>query len=252
METLKGKIALITGVGREKGIGIAICRELAKNGVDIFFTYWHPYDLENYIETEKENPTDFIEELKRYGVRVASAEIDLSKPKSPERLFKMVVKELGTPDILINNAAVSMHASFREITSDMLDKHFAVNVRAPGLLCKEFVKAWDKDIGGRIINMTSGQSLGIMRDEIPYTITKASVEMLTKQLAPEFDARGIKIIALDPGPTDTGWMDDSLKKKIIEESPKGRLTMPEDIAQVITTILTDNTQVSGQVIHAER
>ena len=252
MDRLKGKIALVTGVGRKNGIGAAICRELAKNGADVFFTYWHQYDAENYSETKDENPADFAEELKQFGGRVACAEIDLYKSESPADLFKIVVKKLGVPDILINNAAVSMHVPFKEITSEMLDQHFAVNVRATGLLCQEFVKAWNKNTQGNIINMTSGQSLGVMRDELPYTITKASVEMLTKQMAPEFALQGITINALDPGPTDTGWMTDELKEQIKRESKEGRINMPEDTAQLVVSMLSDASGKTGQVIHAGR
>ena len=248
MERLKGKIALVTGVGRKNAIGVAICRELAKNGADIFFTYWHKYDAENYSETKDQKPADFAEELKHFGVRIASAEIDLSKSESPADLFKMVVKELGVPDILINNAAVSMHVPFKEITSEMLDQHFAVNVRATGLLCQEFVKAWNKDTQGKIISMTSGQSLGVMRDELPYTITKASVEMITKQLAPELALQNITINALDPGPTDTGWMNDELKEQIIKDSKKGKINTPEDTAKLIIDLLSNND--TGRIIHA--
>lgn len=251
MELLTGKVALVSGVGRKKGIGAAICRELARNGADVFFTYWRDYDRTNYPESSEENPAEFAKELQQFGTRIRSAETDLSEPKNIEILFSTVVKDLGTPDILINNAAVSTRQAFEEITADILDQHYAINVRATTLLCQEFVKNWSKTEGGSILNLTSGQDLGVMTGELPYTITKAGVDMLTKQLAPELLRRGIVINALDPGPTDTGWMTEEKKEQIRKESKRGQVNTPEDTARLIISTLTDGKN-TGRIIHADR
>lgn len=101
--------------------------------------------------------------------------------------------------------------------------------------------------------MTSGQSLGSMGDnKIPYTITKAALEMLAPQLAPELAELNIAINAVDPGPTDTGWMTEDLKEQVRKESKNGKVNTPEDIAQLIVSILTEKKYASGEVIHAER
>jgi 3-oxoacyl-[acyl-carrier protein] reductase len=247
---MKDKIALITGVGRKQGIGAAICRELAKNGVNVFFTYWHPYDEKTHAETKEENPADFTNDLKQYGVHVASAEVDLSQPDSSEKLFNFVEKELGSPDILINNACYDFEVPFITLTPEILDAHYAVNVRAVTMLCKEFVK---RGKPGSIINMTSGQSLGSMGEhKIPYTITKAALEMLASQLAPELSKFGITINSVDPGPTDTGWMSEELKVQVVKESMRGRITTPEDIGKLFVSVLTQTQPVTGQIIRAER
>lgn len=250
METLKDKVALVTGVGREEGIGAAICRELAKNGTDIFFTYWRVYDEDTHPDSKGQNPQDFAEALKRFGVRVASAELDLTLPDSAEALFALVEKDLGSPDILINNACYNLEVPFVDLSSSVLDQHYYVNTRAVVLLCKEFVK---RNKPGSIINMTSGQSLGSMgENKIPYTITKAALEMLAPQLAPELSKLGITINSVDPGPTDTGWMSEELKAQVTKESVKGRVTIPEDIGKLFVSVLTQAQPVTGQVIYAER
>ncbi|QQS15408.1 MAG: SDR family oxidoreductase [Candidatus Moraniibacteriota bacterium] len=106
---------------------------------------------------------------------------------------------------------------------------------------------------GHIINMTSGQSLGSMGGhKIPYTITKAALEMLAPQLAPELKNLGISINSLDPGPTDTGWMTEEVKEMILKDSKKGFITTPEEIGKLVVKILTQNQYKSGEVIHAER
>jgi 3-oxoacyl-[acyl-carrier protein] reductase len=250
MKPFQNKLALVTGVGRTAGIGAAICREIAKNGGDIFFTYWQPYDKETHSENSENDHTEITTELEQFGVRVGSAEIDLSVPDSAEKLFQVVEKELGTPAILINNACHDFEIPFIELSPEILDKHYAVNVRAVAMLCKEFTKRGN---AGHIISMTSGQSLGSMGGhKIPYTITKAALEMLAPQLAPELAKLNISINSLDPGPTDTGWMTEELKEIILKDSKKGRLTLPKDIGKLVVEILAEKKYVSGEVIHAER
>src|SRR6266550_2113615 len=103
MKELKGKIALVTGVGRSEGIGAALCRKLANEGVDIFYTYWHSYDIQQFPATK--NPEKFMEELRANNVRVESIEIDLSKPDTPRKLFKIAEEQIG----------------FRKVNFDALD-----------------------------------------------------------------------------------------------------------------------------------
>jgi 3-oxoacyl-[acyl-carrier protein] reductase len=249
-KSLEGRIALVTGVGRRLGIGAAICGEIAKNGGDVFFTYWHPYDKETHSENCESDPAAIATELSRFGVRVGRVETDLSTPDSAEKLFLAVENELGTPSILINNACHDFEVSFLELSPEILDRHYAVNVRAVAMLCKEFVKTGN---GGHIISMTSGQSLGSMGShKIPYAITKAALEMLAPQLAPELDRRGVTIYSVDPGPTDTGWMTKELKEQIRRESKRGKVNTPEDTARLVISILTQKQYPSGVVIHADR
>jgi 3-oxoacyl-[acyl-carrier protein] reductase len=251
MEELKGKIALVTGVGRKEGIGAAVCLALAKQGADIFYTYWHQYDAEQFPETGSYNPADFVKELEALGVRAQSIELDLSKPDSPSALFKAVQDKFGTPHMLINNACYDKESSFAELTAESLDSHYAINVRAVTFLCQEFIRGWGTGQEGKIIILTSGQALGSMGGhKIPYTITKAAAEMLVKQLAPEFEQKGVTINAVNPGPTDTGWMSEEMKKQVLKDSTKGKINTPQDTAQFIVSLLTDKTKPTGQVMHA--
>ena len=240
----------MTGAGRRVGIGAAICREIARNGGDVFFTDWRPFGKEPHTENSKNDLEDLAIEFRRLGIRVGTIDLDLSAPDSAEKLFGVVETELGAPDILINNACYDFEVPSLELSPGVLDKHYAVNVRAITMLCKEFVKRGNT---GHIINMTSGQSLGSMGGhKIPYTITKAALEMLSKQLAPELIERGITINAFDPGPTDTGWMTTELKEQIRRNSTRGKVNTPEDVGRLIISILTREKPSTGEVIHAER
>src|SRR5437667_631526 len=109
---LQGRIALVTGVGRRAGIGAAICREIAKNGGDVFFTYWQQYDKETHSENSENDHAALAAELSQFGVRVGSVEMDLSVRDSPEKLFQAVENELGAPAILINNACHDFEVPF--------------------------------------------------------------------------------------------------------------------------------------------
>ena len=115
---LKEKIAIITGASRLKGIGAAICRELAETGYRIFFTYWTDYDKEMPWDFELDEPMILKEELEQKGIRVSCMELDLSHPDAPEKLLNRVIKELGHPDILINNAAYSTNTDFSTLTAE--------------------------------------------------------------------------------------------------------------------------------------
>jgi 3-oxoacyl-[acyl-carrier protein] reductase len=247
---LQGGIALVTGVGRLAGIGAAICRAIATNGGNVFFTYWQPYDKKNHPENSESDPAAIATELSQLGVRVGSLEFDLALPDSAEKLFQAVENELGTPGILINNACHDFEVPFVELSPEILDQHYAVNVRAVAMLCKEFLK---KGTTGHIINMTSGQSLGTMGGhKLSYTITKAALEMIALQLAPELAKLGISIHAIDPGPTDTGWMTEDLKEQIRKESRRGKVNSPEDVARLVISLLTEKKYPTGEVIHLER
>lgn len=246
MINFKNKIAIVTGVGRYTGIGAAICRELAKQGCDVFFTYWSSYD-KTIFNSDLIEVSTFEEELNAQNVRAVGYELDLSLPESVQILFEKVIETLGIPNILINNATVSTHQSLNAITSALLDHHYYVNVRATTLTSLEFFVRGYK---GHILNLTSGQSLGVMKNELPYTITKASVEMMVLQAANEFFERGIFLNAFDPGPTDTGWMTDEIREMIKNHTSHGKIWAPNEAAQAILTVLHSN--ASGQIFHGNR
>jgi 3-oxoacyl-[acyl-carrier protein] reductase len=246
------KIAIVTGVGRIKGIGKAICIELAKNDVDIFFTYWRNYDNQMPWTSEDEEPEVIQDELRRLGVRCEKMEVDLRAETAVETLFNEAVRTVGPPSILVNNATYSTATDIFSITPTELDQHYLVNLKAATLLCVEFVRRYQGGRAGRIINLTSGQSLSAMSGEIAYAITKAGIETLTKTLAHELAAKGITINAVNPGLTDSGWLEDSHRQLFQDRFPMGRFGEPEDAALLINFLVSDQAGwITGQVIHSE-
>lgn len=247
---LSGRTALVTGASRLAGIGAAVVRAFAATGADVAFTHWTSYDRTAY-GTAADEPEALATELRALGRRVMPIEIDLSDPACAPALFDRVEAELGPVSILVNNAAVSVNDSFETISAAGLDRHYAVNVRAMAMLSAELARRFDGPEGGRIINLTSGQGVGPMPDELSYATTKGAIEAFTTSLAAGVARKGITVNAVDPGATDTGWMTPELKAAIVAEMAFGRTGTPEDAARLILFLASDaGTWITGQVLHS--
>lgn len=246
------RIAIVTGASRINGIGKAICVELAKRGCDVFFTYWSKYDQQMPWGIAHNEPSIIEQELKQFGIRCEKLELDLTKEHAIELLFNKVEQTLGKPSILINNATYSTETTIDNITAKELDKHYQLNIKATTLLTVAFIKQFAFKEGGRIVNLTSGQSLGKMPNEIAYAITKSAIENLTYTLSSEIAAKGITINAVNPGPNDTGWMNEAIKKDLVKSFPMERIGKPTDLANLVGYLISKEAEwITGQIIHSE-
>jgi len=249
---LRGRVALVTGVGRRRRIGSAVCLALASCGADVVLSYWKAYDSEMPWGSDEDEPEALLGELRAAGVRAEGVEADLSSPDSPGSLLDAAEERLGRPSILVNTAAYSTRDGFETLDAEALDAHYAVNVRAMALLSVGFARRYPGGPGGRIVNFSSGQSLGPMPGELAYVATKGAIEAFTLTLAAEVGHKGITVNAINPGPTDTGWMTEELKREIITKSPSGRIGQPEDAARLVAFLAGDEgAWITGQVIHSE-
>ena len=249
---LSGRNALVTGVSRRQGIGTAICRALAEAGANIFFTYWPKYDRAMPWGADEAHPEKLLQELRDLGVRAEKLEIDLSKSEASAKLIETAETRLGNFSILVNNATYSVGDGFETLNAQILDATYFVNLRATALLSVEFSRRYSGEAGGRIINLTSGQFQGAMPGEIAYAATKGAVDALTITLAAEVANRGITVNAVNPGPTDTGWMSKELKQELLSRFPTGRVGKPEDAARLVVFLASDDADwITGQIIHSE-
>lgn len=245
------RVAIVTGASRRQGIGAAICRALAADGVDILFTHYQPYDRSTAWGADEEGPEALQRELAASGVRCVALHADLSLPETPEAVLDAVQAQLGQVSILVNNAAHSENGDFQQLDAAQLDAHYAVNVRGAILLSAGFARRWSGGEGGRIINISSGQSLGPMPGELAYVATKGAIEAFTRSLAAEVAGRGITVNVVDPGATDTGWMSDALKRDLLARSQRGRPGRPEDAARLVAFLASDAaTWITGQLIRS--
>ena len=248
---LAGRTALVTGVSRRAGIGAAIARELGRAGASLFVTFFRQYDERQVWGIEPNEPESLLKEL-RCITDAAGTEFDLSQPAAPADLFNQARQHLGQVDILVNNAAHWEPGGIGDVRGDQLDRHYAVNVRASVMLCAEFARQPRSNRPGRILNITSGQGRGPMPGQIAYVVTKAALDALSITLSAELAGRGITVNAIDPGPTDTGWISDELRSEILRASPDSRISSPEEIARLVRRLAGDEgASTTGQVIRAQ-
>jgi 3-oxoacyl-[acyl-carrier protein] reductase len=248
---LRGKTAIITGVSRRGGIGAAICRAFASCGVDILFTHWQPFDRGTAYGADEDGPAAIQREVRESGVRVHGIEADLSRLETAHDILDQAAQLPGYPSILVNNAAYDSPGGLLDLDAETLDAHYAVNVRGMILLTAEFVRRYPGGPGGRIINLTSGQSITPMPQSLAYATTKGAVEAFTFSLAAEVASKGITVNAVDPGGTDTGWMGETLKAELTQQMAMGRVGQPIDAARLVAFLASDaGGWITGQVLHS--
>jgi 3-oxoacyl-[acyl-carrier protein] reductase len=247
--------ALVTGVSRQAGIGAAIARALARDGADVFISYYRPYDGAVGLPADPDEPQKILDDLRSWKIRAEGLELDLSDPRAPKELFDCAEANCGQICILVNNATCSLRDSIETLSPEHIDKHYAINVRAMALLCAEFVRRFRairyQGVCGRIINLSSGQGLAPMADELAYAATKGAVDAFTRSLSAAVASLGITVNAVDPGATDTGWIPAEMKTKLNAESPMGRIGTPEDAARIVRFLASPEAEwITGQVIHS--
>jgi len=241
--SLTERVALVTGAGNPHAIGAAICRALVERGADVCLTF-HPGGGES-------EPSELVAALRSAGARAAAIGIDLADVAAVARLFDEAESRVGAPSILVNNAAHSTPDGYQALDAETLDAHHAVNLRATALLSVDLA---GRHAGGRgrIVNLTSGQSLGPMPGELAYAASKGAVDAFTRTLAAELAPLGITVNAVGPGPNDTGWIDAELRRRLLPRFPMGRLGKPDDAAALVAFLVSDEAGwITGQVIHAE-
>lgn len=246
------RVAIVTGASRRRGIGAAICLALAQNGMDVFFTHWLPYDHKMALDAEEDAPALLQEQIRATGVRCEHMEADLSAIDVPQRIMNAVEARLGPASILVNNATHDdTDAPFDQLDAATLDAYYAVNIRGTILLSVEFARRFTLQSGGRIINLTSGQGRGPMQGKLAYVATKGAIDAFTVTLAAEVAPVGITVNAVDPGPTDTGWMTDEIKQYLLPRFPMGRIGQPEDAARLIAFLASEEAAwITGQIIRS--
>jgi 3-oxoacyl-[acyl-carrier protein] reductase len=178
----------------------------------------------------------------------------LADPSAPFHLLDVVTAELGSPAILVNNAAHSSRDGYMNLDAKTLDDHYAVNMRATFLLSVEFARRFSQSQNtmGRIINLTSGQALGPMLGELAYASTKGAISAFTLSLSAELAPLGITVNAVNPGPTDTGWMNEEIKKELLPKFLLGRIGIPADAARLVAFLASEEAEwITGQIFNSE-
>jgi len=252
---LRGRVALVTGASRRGGIGYAVARRLAAYGASVMVHHHQPHDAElPWGSDDLDAVLDGIRSvLGDPGASVADVAADMADPASPRRVVEETVATLGRLDVLVaNHARNGGDASLADVSLEMLDGHWAVDARAPLLLAQAFAARHDGRPGGRVLFLTSGQIHGAMPGEVAYASAKAVLAQITPTLAAELGPRNITVNAVNPGPVQTGYIDDELNDLLVPRFHSGRVGVPADPAQVLAWLATDEAAwVTGQVISAD-
>lgn len=241
-------LTLITGVSRSQGIGAAIARKLAREGHDLYLTHWSPFDATDGVGEERGFIDRFVQELTEQGARVGHEAYDLASGDEVGLLDRIEAK-LGIPSRLIHNATYERHVSAENFTTDVLRQHYMVNNEGALGLTFAFVERYQRAgyQDGRILFLVSG---GADANNLAYIATKGALIAITPALANGVGKYGISVNALDPGPTDTGWIGDELRQHLLSLFPYNRVGTPEDTARFVAFLMgNDGAWVNGQHLH---
>lgn len=257
---LKDRVAIITGANNPQGIGATTAYAFAREGAKVVLVYKkvpRSFDKnkigidgpDRYYAANAGNADIVESKLKEMNADYIILESDISDEKAVKEIYSTVMERYGRIDILVNNAAAGdMDGidTIEKITQDVIDDTYAVNVRGSILMIREMIK--HRSDYGRIINLST-DSAQIFAGQITYGASKASLEALTRSIALEVGKYGITVNCVAPGPTQTGWIDADLEKSVVPLIPMGKLILPEDIAETILFLASEQARmITGQVI----
>ena len=225
-------VALVTGA--TSGIGRAAAVALADAGWRVFGS--------------GRDETRGGELARELGERGRFLRADLSEPGAPRAIVESVLERTGSLDLLVNNAAVYSQGTVAEVTEDSYDELMALNVRAAVLLAGEAVRAMSERDGGTIVNVSSEAGLVAVPGQVAYNVSKAALVMLTKAIAVDHAAEGIRAVTICPGTTRTPLVEAAIARasdpaeheRLLEtRRPLGRLGRPDEIAAAIVFVSGD-------------
>jgi 3-oxoacyl-[acyl-carrier protein] reductase len=238
---------LVTGAGRRGGIAAACALGLASDGWDIGLTSWRSYDREFGPPGSDDNePAALVDELQRMGVRAIHHEADLSSAAAVPALFDHFSRLLDPFRAVVAAHCRDVELALMDVSADELDLHFAVNARSVALMVREFARRLPGD-DGRFVAFTSDA----LRDNAPYGISKGALDRVVLVAAMELGPRGIRANCIDPGPTETGWIDAATRRTLTARAPLGRLSEPSDSANLVRFLLSPaGGWISGQILQS--
>lgn len=241
MYELKDKIAVVTGAGQ--GIGKAIALTLARHGANVVLI-----DVSDKI-------FDVLNEVEKIGVRGLAIKCDVSNVNDVEKAVKEAVNKFGRVDILVNNAGIYPYKALMEMSEKDWARVLDINLKGTFLMTKAIVPKMIEQKYGKIINIASiaGSMIGYP-SLTHYSASKAGVVGFTRALALELAQYGINVNAISPGPILTeGTSVVGLTKELYEQTirtiPLGRMGKPEDIANLVVFLASDESSfITGQNI----
>ena len=253
MHGIRGKNVLVTG--GSSGIGQAIAIRFAEEGANVAINYrTGAAEAEHTHEVIHAN----LDKMMQHGGKHILVQADVSQEDEIVGMFEKVSSELGSLDILINNAGVAIAGASHEIPIESFDRVIATNLRGAYICAREAVKQFLAAAKpGVIINISSVHQLIPKPNYIGYSASKGGMQNLTRTFALEYAAKGIRVNAIGPGATITpinrAWVDDPEKRAAVERHiPLARAGTSEEMAAVTAFLASDEAAyITGQTLFVD-
>jgi glucose 1-dehydrogenase len=253
MRGLKGKNVLVTG--GTSGIGQAIAVRFAEHGANVAINYVRT--AEEAAETE-EQVHACVMKVRQEGVRDVLVGADVSDEAEVARMVAETIENLGGIDVLVNNAGIQISRPSHELSSADFEKVLAVNLRGSFLCAREAIKHFlAAEKPGSIVNISSVHQLIPKPSYLGYSVSKGGMMNLTRTLALEYAANGIRVNAVGPGATVTpinrAWIDDPVKRDMVTSHiPIPRAGEADEMAGVVAFLASDDAAyITGQTIYVD-
>lgn len=229
---LKGKKVLVTG--GSKGIGSAICRELAACGADVLINYY----------SHKEEAVKLAESIKQeFNVKTCIVGADVSKSDEVKQMFKVMDDELGGIDILVNNAGTESVIHVLDMEEQEWERVMNTNLKGPFLCSQEAGSRMEKSGGGVIINISSIHDTVPRKGLIHYCSAKAGMKMFSKCLSLELAESNIRVVSVAPGAIETEMNREEInhfgRETFNNWIPSGRVGNVTEVAQSVAFLASD-------------
>lgn len=239
MGVLDGQVAVVTGGGT--GIGAAICERLARDGADI-----------GVNGRDEEQVQEVVERAQALGRKAVALIGSVDDPNFVTEMVDRVGRELGRLTIAVNNAGVQEETPFLELDLETWRKQLSVDLDGPFLVASAAARAMAPAGGGVVINVTSVHEHQPRPGYAAYCVSKAGLGMLTKVMARELAAHGIRVVSVAPGAIETAMQGDQTAKERQEQLagiPAGRLAQPAEVAGLVAWLASpEAAYVSGTSI----
>ena len=251
-----GHTAIVTGANH--GIGAATAAALAARGCAVLCTFLRVDEAAGpglpsaYRDDRARDGAPVAGQIRAGGGRALAMEANLADPATPAALFDAAEEHLGPVDILVNNASGWVADTFRQAGADGFGRpvqpvnpgtwlqQFGVDAMAAGLLIAEFARRHIARGGtwGRIIGLTSGGDIGFP-GEVSYGAAKAAQDSYTMSAAVELADYGVTANMVHPPVTDTGWVNDAVRKMVADSPTMFHVATPDEVAGVIAYLASD-------------
>ena len=245
---LKDKVAVITGAA--SGIGRASALKFAREGATLVA-----------VDNQREGNDWTVSSIRAEGGTAIAVDADVTDAQAVRRMIRAAVENYGRLDILFNNAGISVNGTILDIDEEGFDRVFAVNVKGVFLGCKEAIPVMKSQGGGVILNTASQMGVVGRAASAVYPATKGAVIQMTRCLALDHAADGIRVNSICPGPIDTPMArrarapigdPDAALRKLTERTALGRFGTPEEMADVAAFLCSDEaTFITGAAILAD-